>query len=100
MPKIRVNFKAQLVSLLGVETLELDVSPGASVKDVLDKLEEKLEGAGSTEIITANGQLGNGIVLLLEDTDIRVLGTLPAVLYETRLNDGDTLTILSFMHGG
>jgi molybdopterin synthase sulfur carrier subunit len=67
---------------------------GATVRDVLQKLEEQFPGL-TKNVVTDGGDLHRFVNVYVNDEDVRYLGAL-----ETEVKDGDVVSILPAVAGG
>lgn len=70
------------------------LAEGKTIEELLDHLEAKYPGL-KARLIDEKGQINQFVNLYLNDEDIRLLGGL-----ETKVRNGDVLTILPAMAGG
>jgi sulfur-carrier protein len=68
--------------------------PGATVGEVLATLAKENPGLGD-QVLTADGSLHRFVNVYLNDDDVRYLDKL-----DTKVTDGDTLSILPAVAGG
>lgn len=88
---IEVRLAANLQKLVGGQK-SVEAS-GATVAEVLDDLERQHPGIKDT--VMANGEIHRFVNIYLNDEDIRFLEKL-----NTRLSDGDVLSVLPALAGG
>lgn len=91
--RVRVKFAGVLVSFAGSEYLDVNVKCGSTLKELLRQL-ASINPRLKRRLIEDDG-LWPGIYAAVNDTDIRLLNGL-----NTRLNNGDVVLFLSYIHGG
>jgi molybdopterin synthase sulfur carrier subunit len=67
---------------------------GATVREVLDDLDRRYPGIRA-QVVTGDGELHRFVNVYVNGEDVRYLGSV-----ETRVNDGDTISILPAVAGG
>lgn len=96
MIRITVRLLATLKSLAGDESFMLTVPPSITLRDVLGKIAEIVEGkAGARLFKEGSMELQPDILVLVNDVEMGVLNGLDTVLKE-----GDVITFLPTVHGG
>lgn len=90
---VRVRFAGVLVSLAGSSEVTVKVPCGSTLRDLLTTLTSGRPKLA--ERIFRGKSIAPGIYIAVNDVDVRLLNSL-----STRLNDGDTVLILSYIHGG
>ncbi|GAB4305036.1 MAG: hypothetical protein Kow0069_00250 [Promethearchaeota archaeon] len=104
--RVVAKFKTQLATLAGVPEVSVEVPDGSTLLQFVRALEEKLSSVGRHVPLLegsnagAEAAMASGVLMLLNDRDVRVFGSLPGVLSSTILKEGDEVTFLSFLHGG
>lgn len=74
--------------------MSFNMEEGATVLSLLDSIREVDEKLFSA-VLDHEGELNSGIIILVNKRDIDVLQGL-----DTKLQDGDTVILLSAVHGG
>lgn len=80
-----------LARIVGSRELNVEVGEGASVRDVLSAA---LNGEAFRRVVDGE-KVAPGMLVLLNEKDVRVLKGL-----DTKVRDGDVVTILGVVHGG
>ena len=88
---VEVRLAANLQKLVGGQ--KAVEASGATVREVLDDLESRHPGLKET--VMTEGEIHRFVNIYLNDEDIRFLEKL-----DTRLNDGDVLSVLPALAGG
>ena len=88
MVKIPTIFRPQVGGNPAVE------AEGETLRDLLDDLESRYPGIRQ-RIVSEDGRLHRFVNLYLNDEDVRYLGSL-----ETKVQEGDTVSILPAVAGG
>lgn len=91
--RVKVKFAGVLVLFAGSETAEVNVKCGSTLRDLLKQLTQ--ENPRLRRRLTEDDDLWPGVYVAINDVDIRLLNGL-----ETRLNNGDVVLFLSYIHGG
>ncbi len=79
----------------GMDQIEFEIPERADVRGVLEAL--FAQAAGLRSIVSKNADLGlrSSMIILVNEVEVELLGEL-----ETRLQAGDTLTLVPTAHGG
>ncbi len=91
--RVKVKFAGVLVSFAGSESIDVDLKCGSTLRELLRRLAEvnpKLRRR-----LIEDDDLWPGVYVAINDTDVRLLNGL-----NTRLNNGDVILFLSYIHGG
>ncbi len=88
--EVSVEVPSSLARVIGSKKTSVNLKDGATVRDALAAA---LKEAYSTFV--QGGSLAPGILVLVNERDIRVLDGL-----DTRLREGDVVTLLTVAHGG
>ncbi|ABW01898.1 MoaD/ThiS family protein [Caldivirga maquilingensis] len=91
--RVKVKFAGVLVTFAGSETIDVGVKCGSTLRDLLRQL-ASVNPRLKRRLIEDDG-LWPGVYVAINDTDIRLLNGL-----DTRLNNGDVVLFLSYIHGG
>jgi MoaD family protein len=92
--KITVQAMSSLKYIAKKSKMSINIEEGGTVRSLLNsmsEIDEKLFNA----ILDHEGELNSGIIILVNKRDIDVLQGL-----NTKLQDGDTVILLSAVHGG
>ncbi|MEM2146100.1 MAG: MoaD/ThiS family protein [Candidatus Jordarchaeaceae archaeon] len=92
--EIKVQVMSSLKYIAKRSKISFKVEEGATIRSLLNKIrevDEKLYNA----ILDHEGELNSGIIILVNKKDIDVLQGL-----DTKLQDNDTVFLLSAVHGG
>lgn len=90
--EVKVELPLRLARVVGTRSLNVKVESGASVRDVLSSALSKEEAYC---MVVDGGEVAPGMLVLLNERDVRVLEGL-----NTKVSDGDVVTVLSVTHGG
>jgi len=93
MRKVKVRFFGPFRDLFGGRDVEVELPPGARVKDLLRRLGDKPER--ERELFAAADALQPHVVIMINGRPVPKPEGLEAVL-----QDGDTIAIFPFMGGG
>ncbi|MBS7248591.1 MAG: MoaD/ThiS family protein [Candidatus Jordarchaeales archaeon] len=89
--EVKVELPLRLARVVGARSLNVKVENGTSVRDVLSSALSKEAYC----MVVNGGGVAPGMLVLLNERDVRVLEGL-----NTKVNDGDVVTVLSVTHGG
>jgi len=93
--RIQVKFLASLKHILGVKNVDLEISQPMKLIEVLNLLVEKYGEKFREAVFDEEGKVRNELLILVNDAEISVLNGL-----DTKISDGDTITLLPTVHGG
>ena len=89
---VTVKFYAYLKEIFQEKEQKVDLKPGASVRDLLDKISDSTE---KHDTLFQEQKLAPYVVIIKNGISIQSLGELDA-----KLSDGDILNIFPFIGGG
>ena len=92
---MKVSFYATIRAIVGTKTLEIDLSDGSSVQDLLDRLTERCPPLGE-KLFDADGKLSRSVQIFV---DGRGAAYLPDGL-ETKLRPENAVDIFPAVAGG
>lgn len=93
---LRVNIVGYARSLFDRPSYQFDVKPGMTVRDLFEELSRHSSSDYNKNIYdTASGRMNEHIVVFVNSKEIRSLDG-----PDTKLKDGDVITILPPMAGG
>lgn len=93
--KIQVRFVATLRHILGVKSIDLEISRPMKVLEVLNLLAEKYGEKFRKAVFDENGKVKSEFLIFVNEAEISVLDGL-----NTEISDGDVITLLPTIHGG
>lgn len=91
--KVRVHYTTQLRTAVGRATDEVELGQAATLGNLLEQLASRHGGEFRDMILDDSGSLLPSVLVCIGDTQ-----TQPDI--ETRLNEGDDVTLLSPISGG
>ncbi|MFW9808764.1 MAG: MoaD/ThiS family protein [Candidatus Thorarchaeota archaeon] len=93
---MRVLFKSfgPIRRLLGMKVIEVEVSEGSTVREVVD-IVVKQKGAELEKLIMDKNRINGNLIVLLNRKDVETLGGVDIVV-----SDGDEVAILPHVQGG
>lgn len=91
---VNVKYYGVIGALAGTKYESVELSYGSTLKDLLETL-LKTKSSQFKERFAKYDTLASDIIILINNTDYRLLQDL-----NTPLKDGDTVTIISVVHGG
>lgn len=91
--RVRVEVYGFLRNLLKRDFVEIDVSEGSDLKEVLSKMTKLFPALA--EVIGANGEVKPHFILFVNGVDYQLVGG-----YSYGVRDGDVVQILPISHGG
>ena len=74
--------------------MEIDVPEGSTIRNVIDRIIE-LEGEEARRLILDGTRVSGNLILMLNRRDVDTLDG-----EETRVDEGDTVTLLPHVQGG
>jgi MoaD family protein len=95
MPRVTVRTMFDMARIMGRQSVQLDVEPGATVRTALEALIAAHDGLQGRLFDTETGGLLSYLFVELNGRDIRALHGL-----ETSVQDGDALSVLIPVAGG
>ncbi len=90
--EVKVELPLRLARIVGTKSLKVKVKDEASVKDVLSSA---LNNEEAYRMVVNGEAVAPGMIILLNEKDVRVLKGL-----DTKVSEGDVVTVLSVTHGG
>jgi molybdopterin converting factor small subunit len=91
---VNVKYYGVIGALAGTKYESIKLSYGSTLKDLLETLIQ-IKSSQFKERFIRYDTLASDIIILINNTDYRLLQDL-----STPLKDGDTVTIISVVHGG
>ena len=97
MMAVNVKFFANVRQLMGKDelTLELDPSKNYTVRDILQEIATSEDKELSTMLVTVQGGSRGAVRVIVNGREIHHLDGI-----ETRVQDGDSITIFPLLAGG
>lgn len=95
MVNVRVRTLFNLKEVIGVREITLAVDEGSTVKDLMRLLLEKYGSRLKERIVDSSGTIYPHLTILINGREISFLGGM-----ETRLTEGDVISILPPAGGG
>jgi len=93
---LRVIFKSfgPIRRLLGTQVIELEVSEGSSVFQVVETIVD-MGGQPLRNLVFDNGEISGNLIVILNKKDISTIGGV-----DIPVNEGDEITVLPHVQGG
>ncbi len=94
--QITVKFFSTLRTIVGVNEENMEFPSGTSLHAIMDDLQKKYFIPKNSRLLAEDGhRLEVGMICLIDDTDINLMGGL-----KHRLQKNATITLISSLHGG
>ena len=94
--QITIKFFSTLRTIVGLTEVHMEYSKGISLHTIMDDLQKKYFLPKNSRLLADDMQrLEVGMICLIDDTDINLLGGL-----KYKLQKAATITLISSLHGG